>query len=117
MKIPIKTGLAVQRMRESCVIAATVLENLKPLVKPGVTTQDLEEAGREFIARLGDVLDGMREELNYEIEKIYIDGNPDLEKLYGEQVPVIHIDGNHHDFFRVDPERFKSSLEKHRQRQ
>jgi glutaredoxin len=64
-----------------------------------------------------DVLDGMREELNYEIEKIYIDGNPDLEKLYGEQVPVIHIDGNHHDFFRVDPERFKSSLEKHRQRQ
>ena len=64
-----------------------------------------------------DVLDGMREELNYEIEKIYIDGNPELEKLYGEQVPVIHIDGNHHDFFRVDPKRFKSSLEKHRQRQ
>ncbi len=64
-----------------------------------------------------DVLYGMREELNYEIEKIYIDGNPELEKLYGEQVPVIHIDGNHHDFFRVDPERFKSSLEKHRQRQ
>ena len=64
-----------------------------------------------------DVLDGMREELNYEIKKIYIDGNPELEKLYGEQVPVIHIDGNHHDFFRVDPERFKSSLEKHRQRQ
>jgi glutaredoxin len=64
-----------------------------------------------------EVLDGMREELNYEIEKIYIDGNPELEKLYGEQVPVIHIDGNHHDFFRVDPERFISSLEKHRQRQ
>ena len=64
-----------------------------------------------------EVLDGMREELNYEIKKIYIDGNPELEKLYGEQVPVIHIDGNHHDFFRVDPERFKSSLEKHRQRQ
>jgi len=64
-----------------------------------------------------EVLDVMREELNYELEKIYIDGNPELEKLYGEQVPVIHIDGNHHDFFRVDPERFKSSLEKHRQRQ
>ena len=63
-----------------------------------------------------EVLDGMREELNFEIKKIYIDGNPELEKLYGEQVPVIHIDGNHHDFFRVDPERFKSSLEKHRQR-
>ena len=64
-----------------------------------------------------DVLEEMRNELNFEIEKIYIDANAELEKLYGEQVPVIHIDGVHHDFFRVDPERFKSSLEKHRQRQ
>jgi glutaredoxin len=64
-----------------------------------------------------EVLERMRNELNFEIEKIYIDANAELEKLYGEQVPVIHIDGIHHDFFRVDPERFKSSLEKHRQRQ
>jgi hypothetical protein len=64
-----------------------------------------------------EVLEGMRNELNFEIERIYIDANVELEKLYGEQVPVIHIDGVHHDFFRVDPERFKSSLEKHRQRQ
>ena len=35
---------------------------------------------------------------------------------HGEQVPVIQIDGEHHDFWRVDPERFRSSLEKHRQR-
>ncbi len=40
-------------MREACAIAATVLEQLKPLVRPGITTQDLEEAGRDFIARLG----------------------------------------------------------------
>jgi len=64
-----------------------------------------------------EVLEGMRNELNFEIEKIYIDANAELEKLYGEQVPVIHIDGVHHDFFRVDPERFTSSLEQHRQRQ
>lgn len=63
------------------------------------------------------VLEGMRVELNFKIEKNYIDGDSELEELYGEQVPVIHIDGIHHDFFRVDPERFKSSLEKHRQRQ
>jgi methionyl aminopeptidase len=30
-----------------------VLEELKPLVRPGVATQDLEEAGRAAIARLG----------------------------------------------------------------
>jgi len=64
-----------------------------------------------------EVLEEMSDELHFEIEKIYIDENLELEKLYGEQVPVIHIDGKHHDFFRVDPERFKSSLEKHRQRQ
>jgi len=59
----------------------------------------------------------MQSDLDFEIEKIYIDGDENLEKLYGEQIPVIQIDGEHHDYWRVDPERFKSSLEKHRQRQ
>ncbi|CAB4677928.1 unannotated protein [freshwater metagenome] len=62
-------------------------------------------------------LESMRAELAFSIETIYIDGDLELEKLYGEQVPVIQIDGEHHDFWRVDPERFKSSLERHRQRQ
>jgi methionyl aminopeptidase len=53
MTIPIKDKIGVAKMREACAIAATVLENLKPLVRPGVTTQDLEEAGRDWIARLG----------------------------------------------------------------
>jgi glutaredoxin len=64
-----------------------------------------------------DLLESMRSELDFTIEKIYIDGDEKLEKLYGEQIPVIHINGEHHDFFRVDPDRFRSSLEKHRQRQ
>jgi glutaredoxin len=59
----------------------------------------------------------LKDELNFEIEIKYIDGSTELEKLYGHEVPVIHIDGQHHDFYKVDPERFKSSLEKHRQRQ
>jgi glutaredoxin len=59
----------------------------------------------------------LKEELNFEIEIKYIDGSNELEKLYGHEVPVIQIDGEHHDFYKVDPERFKSSLEKHRQRQ
>jgi glutaredoxin len=62
-------------------------------------------------------LEGMREELAFEIEIIYIDGDAELEKLYGNEVPVIHINGEHHDFYRVDPDRFRSSLEKHRRRQ
>lgn len=62
-----------------------------------------------------NILEGLKSELNFEIEIIYIDGNPELEKLYGEQIPVIHIDGEHHDFWRVDPDRFRASLERHRQ--
>ncbi len=53
MTIPIKNKEGIVKMREACAIAATVLDQLKPLVRPGITTQDLEEAGREFIARLG----------------------------------------------------------------
>ena len=62
-------------------------------------------------------LESMREELNFEIVVIDIDQNAELIKLYSDQVPVIHIDGIHHDFYKVDPLRFRSSLEKHRQHQ
>jgi methionyl aminopeptidase len=51
--IPIKDREGILRMREACAIAATVLESLKPLVRPGITTMDLEDAGRAEIARLG----------------------------------------------------------------
>ena len=64
-----------------------------------------------------NTLEGMREELAFEIEVIYVDGDPKLEKLYGHEVPVIHINGEHHDFYKVDPERFRTSLEKHRRHQ
>ena len=62
-------------------------------------------------------LNELKSELNFSIEVIYIDGDSSLEKLYGNEVPVIHIDGEHHDFYKVDPIRFRSSLEKHRQHQ
>lgn len=53
MNIPIKDKDGVARMREACAIAAEVLGLLQSLVRPGVTTQDLEEAGRDAIARRG----------------------------------------------------------------
>jgi glutaredoxin len=64
-----------------------------------------------------NALESMREELNFDIDVIDIDENAELVKLYSDQVPVIHIDGQHHDFYKVDPVRFRSSLEKHRQHQ
>jgi glutaredoxin len=64
-----------------------------------------------------ETLQSLQAELAFEIEIIYIDGDEKLEKLYGEQVPVTHIGGEHHDFWRVDPDRFRSSLERHRRSQ
>ena len=63
------------------------------------------------------VLESLKDELNFEIKEILIDGNEELQSLYGEQIPVTHIDRIPHDYWRVDPERFRSSLEKHRQHQ
>jgi glutaredoxin len=62
-------------------------------------------------------IESLRETLEYSVEILYIDGNDELEKLYGTEVPVIHINGEHHDFYKVDPVRFKTSLEKYRQHQ
>ena len=58
------------------------------------------------------VLEEMRNELDFQITKILIDGNAELEKKYGDQVPVILINNEPHDFFRVDPERFRLALSK-----
>jgi glutaredoxin len=55
-----------------------------------------------------------KKELEFSVEVLYIDGNQELEKLYATEVPVIHINGEHHDFYKVDPVRFKTSLEKYR---
>ncbi len=51
--IPIKNPEAIKRMRESCAIAATVLARLKEQVRPGITTYDLDQIGRDLIASFG----------------------------------------------------------------
>jgi glutaredoxin len=59
-------------------------------------------------------INSLAQDLEFSVEVLYIDGNEELEKLYGTEVPVIHINGEHHDFYKVDPVRFKTSLEKYR---
>jgi methionyl aminopeptidase len=51
--IPIKNPEAIKRMREACAVAATVLSRLKEQVRPGITTHDLDQIGRDFIASFG----------------------------------------------------------------
>jgi len=49
-------------------------------------------------------------EIPFELEVIYIDGDQELERLYGKEVPVTFINGAKHDYFRVDKERFSEAI-------
>ena len=51
--IPIKNPEAIKRMREACAVAATVLSRLREQVRPGITTHDLDQIGRDLIASFG----------------------------------------------------------------
>lgn len=57
-----------------------------------------------------EVLEQMQSEFSFTISKKLIDGDLELEEKYGESVPVILINNQPHDFFRVDPERFRSAM-------
>jgi len=77
-------------------------------VKPLVTIYS--RSGCHLCENAESTIENLKSELNFDLEIKLIDGNEALEKLYGHEVPVIHINGEHHDFFRVNVERFRSSL-------
>ncbi len=39
-----------------------------------------------------------------------VDDDPELLEEYGEQVPVVLVDGAQHDFWRVDEQRLRTAL-------
>ncbi len=49
-------------------------------------------------------------EIPFELEVVYIDGDQELERLYGEELPVTLINGAKHDYFRVDKKRFSEAI-------
>ena len=59
-----------------------------------------------------EVLEQMQSEFSFTINKKFIDGDLELEDKYGESVPVILINNEPHDFFRVNPERFRLAMSK-----
>ena len=57
-----------------------------------------------------DKINSVKDELKFELEVKLINGLPELEQEYGEQVPVIMIDNKIHDYWRVDIERFTKAI-------
>src|SRR3954469_1978313 len=47
--IPIKTGKEIDQMRRACRTASDVLERVRELVRPGVTTKEVDEAAADFM--------------------------------------------------------------------
>lgn len=57
-----------------------------------------------------DLINSVKLENKFSLEIKLIDNNSELEKEYGEQVPVILIDGKVHDYWRVDLARFTKAI-------
>jgi glutaredoxin len=57
-----------------------------------------------------DLIKSVKQENNFSLEIKLIDNNSELEKEYGEQVPVILIDEKVHDYWRVDLIRFTKAI-------
>ena len=57
-----------------------------------------------------DLINSVKGSDNFSLEIKLIDNNSELEKEYGEQVPVILIDEKVHDYWRVDLIRFTKAI-------
>lgn len=57
-----------------------------------------------------DKINSLKDELNFDLEIKLIDADVELEKEFGEQVPVIMIDNKIHDYWRVDLDRFSKAI-------
>jgi glutaredoxin len=55
-------------------------------------------------------IESVNSDLDFKLEIKLIDNDPQLEKMYGEQVPVILIDQQPHDYWRVDLIRFTAAI-------
>lgn len=52
----------------------------------------------------------VRGEVPIEYEEVTVDGREDLERLYGERVPVILVDGEERFELHVDPAELRAAL-------
>jgi glutaredoxin len=56
------------------------------------------------------VIERVAADLGVGWEERSIDGDPELQRAYGEQIPVTFVDGRRHDFWRVDEGRLRAAL-------
>ena len=57
-----------------------------------------------------EVIRDVQKEVSFDLRVTLIDDSPELSAKYGEEVPVTLINGERHDYFRIERERFKNAL-------
>ena len=77
---------------------------------PTVRVVFFRAAGCHLCERAGEQLEALRRELGFEVEEVWIDGDPELEARYRELIPVVEIDGQRVCTYYVQPEPFRRKL-------
>jgi glutaredoxin len=56
------------------------------------------------------VVEAVCAQLGERYAEVDITTSPELQREYGELIPVTLVDGRRHDFWRVDPDRLRAAL-------
>ena len=56
------------------------------------------------------VIEQVCAELGEDYEDVDVSTSEELERRFGEEIPVTFVDGRQHDFWRVDPGRLRRAL-------
>src|ERR1043165_4463375 len=51
--IPIKTGKEIEKMREACRTASEILDRVSELIRPGISTKEVDQAAADFMQEAG----------------------------------------------------------------
>ena len=51
--IPVKSGKEIEKMRQACRSASDVLDRVSELIRPGITTKEVDEAAADFMSDAG----------------------------------------------------------------
>src|SRR5246127_2740386 len=51
--IPIKSAREIEKMRQACRSASDILDRVSELVRPGITTKEIDEAAADFMSEAG----------------------------------------------------------------
>lgn len=57
-----------------------------------------------------DVVRRVADDTSTSWAEVDVDADPDLLRLYSDEVPVVLVDGRQHDFWRVDEQRLRAAL-------